>query len=137
MGHDPDHPPRVGGDDLGRRSGDAGRAGTGAAQGGARGDRAGGARGRAGRLNPHPLAAGPRRRMMNRMLSDVAVPPRPVARLEPVVGAARYANLLTAAAAFRTAIAGRTIWNVNSTAAGGGVAEMLQCLVGYVNDLDI
>ena len=75
--------------------------------------------------------------MMNRMLSDVAVPPRPVARLEPVVGAARYANLLTAAAAFRTVIAGRTIWNVNSTAAGGGVAEMLQCLVGYVNDLDI
>ena len=26
---------------------------------------------------------------------------------------------------------GRTIWNVNSTAAGGGVAEMLQVLVGY------
>ena len=34
-------------------------------------------------------------------------------------------------------LAGRTIWNVNSTAAGGGVAEMLQVLVGYVQDLDI
>ncbi len=34
-------------------------------------------------------------------------------------------------------LAGRTIWNVNSTAAGGGVAEMLQVLVGYVEDLDI
>ena len=30
-----------------------------------------------------------------------------------------------------------TIWNVNSTAAGGGVAEMLQVLAGYVQDLDI
>lgn len=29
------------------------------------------------------------------------------------------------------AFAGRTIWNVNSTAAGGGVAEMLQSLVPY------
>ncbi|HEY6315965.1 MAG TPA: glycosyltransferase [Streptosporangiaceae bacterium] len=34
-------------------------------------------------------------------------------------------------------LAGHTIWNVNSTAAGGGVAEMLQVLVGYVQDLDI
>ena len=34
-------------------------------------------------------------------------------------------------------LAGRTIWNVNSTATGGGVAEMLQVLVGYVQDLDI
>ncbi len=34
-------------------------------------------------------------------------------------------------------LAGRTIWNVNSTAAGGGVAQMLQVLVGYVQDLDI
>jgi hypothetical protein len=34
-------------------------------------------------------------------------------------------------------LAGRTIWNVNSTAVGGGVAEMLQALVGYVTDLGI
>ncbi len=34
-------------------------------------------------------------------------------------------------------LAGRTIWNVNSTAAGGGVAEMLQVLVGYVQDFHI
>jgi trehalose synthase len=34
-------------------------------------------------------------------------------------------------------LAGRTIWNVNSTATGGGVAEMLQVLVGYVTDLGI
>ena len=49
--------------------------------------------------------------------------------------------MLTAdgAAAFERAIArgrellhGRTIWNVNSTARGGGVAEMLRSLIGYV-----
>ena len=71
------------------------------------------------------------------MVSDVAVPPRPVGRLEPVIGADRYANLRSAAATFRTAMGDRTIWNVNSTTSGGGVAEMLQCLVGYVEDLHI
>jgi trehalose synthase len=34
-------------------------------------------------------------------------------------------------AAARDEFAGRVIWNVNSTAAGGGVAEMLQSLIGY------
>lgn len=31
-----------------------------------------------------------------------------------------------------TALAGRTVWNVSSTATGGGVAEMLRSLLGYV-----
>jgi trehalose synthase len=34
-------------------------------------------------------------------------------------------------------LAGRTVWNVNSAAAGGGVAETLQVLVGYARDLGI
>src|SRR4051794_1723517 len=62
---------------------------------------------------------------------------RPVERLAAVVGADRYARLRSAAADFRAGFAGRTIWNVNSTAVGGGVAEMLQALVGYVEDLDV
>jgi len=62
---------------------------------------------------------------------------RPVDRLESVIGADRYTKLRSAAADFRVRFAGRTIWNVNSTAAGGGVAEMLQVLVGYVTDLGI
>jgi trehalose synthase len=32
----------------------------------------------------------------------------------------------------RALLADRTVWNVNSTARGGGVAEMLQSLMGYV-----
>jgi trehalose synthase len=67
----------------------------------------------------------------------VQVPRRPVSRLEPVIGAARYAELTRADGHVRQVLAGHTIWNVNSTAAGGGVAEMLQVLVGYVQDLNI
>jgi len=71
------------------------------------------------------------------LLRAVEVPRLPVSRLEPVIGAPRYAELARAAGQVRQVLAGRAIWNVNSTAAGGGVAEMLQVLVGYVQDLDI
>ena len=71
------------------------------------------------------------------LVHAVEVPRLPVSRLEPVIGAPRYAELARAADQVRPVLAGRTIWNVNSTAAGGGVAEMLQVLVGYVQDLDI
>ena len=71
------------------------------------------------------------------LVHAVEVPRLPVSRLEPVIGAPRYAELVGAVDLFRPVLAGRTIWNVNSTAAGGGVAEMLQVLVGYVQDLDI
>jgi trehalose synthase len=67
----------------------------------------------------------------------VEVPRRPVSLLEPVIGVARYELLARGANLVRPMLAGRTIWNVNSTAVGGGVAEMLQVLVGYVQDLDI
>ena len=71
------------------------------------------------------------------LVESVEVARRPVARLEPVIGNQRYARLVQAADGFRERLAGRTIWNVSSTAVGGGVAEMLQVLVGYVQDLDI
>ena len=71
------------------------------------------------------------------LVNVVEVPRLPMSRLEPVMGARRYAELVRAADQVRPVLAGRTIWNVNSTAAGGGVAEMLQVLVGYVQDLDI
>jgi trehalose synthase len=65
------------------------------------------------------------------------VPGTPVAVLEPVIGTERYARLVTVAARFRDRVGQRTIWNVSSTAVGGGVAEMLQVLVGYIAGLDI
>ena len=71
------------------------------------------------------------------LVHAVEVPRLPVSQLEPVIGAPRYADLVGAADMLRPMLSGRAIWNVNSTAAGGGVAEMLQVLVGYVQDLDI
>ncbi|HEY6316197.1 MAG TPA: hypothetical protein VIY52_36050 [Streptosporangiaceae bacterium] len=59
------------------------------------------------------------------LVHAVEVPRRPVSRLEPVIGAPRYAELARTADQVRQVLAGRIIWNVNSTAAGGGVAEML------------
>jgi glycosyltransferase involved in cell wall biosynthesis len=71
------------------------------------------------------------------LLTAVPVPRRPVASLEPLVDPARYTRLVEGAQRFRRAFAGRSVWNVNSTATGGGVAEMLQGLVGYTKDLDV
>jgi trehalose synthase len=71
------------------------------------------------------------------LVNAVEVPRRSVSLLEPIVGGQRYLRLVETAGQVRRQLAGRTIWNVNSTATGGGVAEMLQVLVGYVSDLDI
>lgn len=64
-------------------------------------------------------------------LREVDVPVRDPGRLAPLVGSRRYAELLEQAGRTRSAMHGGTVWNVNSTAVGGGVAEMLQELVGY------
>jgi trehalose synthase len=62
---------------------------------------------------------------------DVDVIPRAVVRLGRIIGERRLARLEDAAARARTALDGAAVWNVSSTAAGGGVAEMLHLLVGY------
>jgi trehalose synthase len=67
----------------------------------------------------------------------IDVPRRPVAALEEVIGLPRAARLLAAAAEFRKAAEGRVVWTLSSTATGGGVADMLQVLVGYGKDLAI
>src|SRR5512144_1170961 len=54
-----------------------------------------------------------------------------ISRLTRYVGAQRQAALMAQAAQVREAMAGRVLWNVNSTATGGGLAEMLAQLVAY------
>ena len=66
-------------------------------------------------------------------LQEVEVPVLPPARLEPVIGSDRLRELEDGAAVARGVLGGRRVWNVSSTASGGGVAEMLQVLVGYAN----
>ncbi|MFL5921926.1 MAG: glycosyltransferase [Gaiellaceae bacterium] len=53
------------------------------------------------------------------------------ARLEPLIGPGRLARYEAIAEATQTRLAGRAVLNVNSTATGGGVAEMLQTLLAY------
>jgi trehalose synthase len=58
-------------------------------------------------------------------------------RLEPLIGAERVETLVRTAAEVRTALGDRQIVNINSTATGGGVAEMLATLIGYVRGVGI
>jgi trehalose synthase len=64
-------------------------------------------------------------------LRDVVVPALAPQRLSRLIGPARLHDLVHAAERARMELAGARVWNVSSTAAGGGVAEMLHMLVGY------
>ncbi|HEX4805135.1 MAG TPA: glycosyltransferase [Conexibacter sp.] len=64
-------------------------------------------------------------------MREVAVQAIDAARLAPLIGPERMAAYEATAAAARELLAGRSIVSVNSTAAGGGVAELLQSLLAY------
>src|SRR5262245_189130 len=63
-------------------------------------------------------------------VEEVPVAPASPERFREVVGD-DYAKVEQAIAAASRPLAGRLIWHVNSTARGGGVAEMLQSLLAY------
>ncbi len=63
--------------------------------------------------------------------SEVHVTAESLARFEPVLGEADWQALRAHVERARAHMAGRTLWNVNSTARGGGVAEMLPRLLAY------
>ena len=62
-------------------------------------------------------------------LTSVPIGTLPFERFESVLEPEPYAQVRDAADAARKLLDGRVIWNVNSTARGGGVAEMLGPLV--------
>ncbi len=64
-------------------------------------------------------------------MREVEVDAIPLDRLAPLLEPERAERLATYAARARALLNGRTVWNVNATATGGGVAEMLQALVAY------
>ncbi len=70
-------------------------------------------------------------------LEEVAVAPRPLDALSPLIGPERAADLEASVTSTRLLLGGHVIWNVNSTASGGGVAEMLHVLLGYIRGADI
>ena len=58
-------------------------------------------------------------------------------RLGPVIGPERLTRLLEVATRTRERLDGRRVVNVNSTATGGGVAELLHMLLGYARGAGI
>lgn len=54
-----------------------------------------------------------------------------IEQFESVLPAERYGEVREAAERARKLLGGRVVWNLNSTARGGGVAEMLVSLVAY------
>lgn len=64
-------------------------------------------------------------------MRDVPVRPLSIQALAPVIGAGRVAETTAALESAREALGGQTVWTLNSTATGGGVAEMLVRILGY------
>jgi len=64
-------------------------------------------------------------------MQEVDVYPKSPERLTPLIGPERAERLRLAVAAARDAIDTATVWNINATAHGGGVAEILTSLLGY------
>ncbi len=65
---------------------------------------------------------------------EVRVPSRPLARFAEVLDPADYDRCRSALEDGARQLRGRVVWHVNSTARGGGVAEMLGPLVAYARD---
>src|SRR3954463_12732371 len=70
-------------------------------------------------------------------LEAVAVTPLPPERFDRVLPADRLAGFRETVGRGRELLDGRTLWSVNSTARGGGVAEMLRSLIGYVRAAEV
>lgn len=64
-------------------------------------------------------------------LQEVEVRPLSLQRFEALIGPERARLFDSTAAAARASLQGRAVLNVNSTATGGGVAELLQTLLAY------
>ncbi len=70
-------------------------------------------------------------------LSQVALQSYPLERFREIVEPSMYERAREALARSRDLLVGRTVWHVNSTAEGGGVAEMLRSLLAYARGAGI
>ena len=71
------------------------------------------------------------------VLTDVEVPVLATERFDDVLTAEGVREFERTIRRGQELLAGRTFWNVNSTAHGGGVAEMLRSLIGYARGAGI
>jgi len=73
----------------------------------------------------------------NMTVREVNVPSLSLERLRGVIDAPAWERLEEGLGRAAALLEGRRVWNVNSTSAGGGVAEMLWSWVGLANGLGI
>jgi trehalose synthase len=66
----------------------------------------------------------------------VPIQTHPLERFRPLLGE-QYAEIEQVAAWAQQGFAGRAIWHISSTARGGGVAELLNCLLPYARDAGV
>jgi trehalose synthase len=64
-------------------------------------------------------------------MQDVAIQPLPIDWLGAVIGLDRLTGVRRSLMRLRRLLGDRTVWTINSTASGGGVAEMLPRVLGY------
>jgi trehalose synthase len=65
------------------------------------------------------------------------IPSLPAARFDVLIGSERGAEFRAALDRFRADLGGRSVWCVNSTSEGGGVAEILSSALCYLAGADI
>ena len=68
---------------------------------------------------------------------EVRVGVQPLDRFQEILGRGEMRSALSTAREIRKRLSRRVLWNVNSTAVGGGVAEMLRSLLGYTRSVGI
>jgi trehalose synthase len=70
-------------------------------------------------------------------LQEVRVGVNSLRRFAGIVDDEHLREAISTACTIRDRLSKRVVWNVNSTAVGGGVAEMLQSLLGYTRSVGI
>jgi len=71
------------------------------------------------------------------VLNEVELGVSSIEQFRGLIGPAVWSELSLAMSSLREAIRGRVLWNLNSTARGGGVAEMLASLIPYERDAGV
>jgi trehalose synthase len=71
------------------------------------------------------------------MPHEVEVPSHDVDRFRSLLPSERFAEFTRAAEEGRRLLSGRVVWNINSTAKGGGVVELLRPLLAYARGAGI
>ena len=70
-------------------------------------------------------------------ISEVGLQAFPIDRYATIANHGTVEELRALAVRASDCLVGRAMWHINSTAAGGGVAEMLPSMLGYCRDLGI